>query len=84
MKITGEKRHFKKNLLAGPEVGPGTEHRIVVRSASPLEHLLPFFLSFFRSSFFYSLDVFRARGSFALVLSIIVDRRKERKAHKKK
>ena len=58
MKITGEKRHFKKNLLAGPEVGPRTEHRIVVRSASPLEHLLSFFLSFFRSSFFICLMFF--------------------------
>ena len=63
MKITGGKGHFKKNLLAGPQVGPGTEHWIVVRSASPLEHLLSFFLSFFRSSFFYSLDVFRAKPS---------------------
>ena len=57
MKITGGKFILKKNLLARPEVGPRTEHRIVVRSASPLEHLLSFFLSFFRSSFFYSLKM---------------------------
>ena len=58
MKMPGGKGHFKKDLLAGPEVGPRTEHRIVVRSASPLEHLLSFFLSLFLSSFFIRLMFF--------------------------